>query len=167
MDCSGFTHGPPLWLHPGQLNRPTSISSSVAVLNMVCIIFHHLPVNIFTGPVGVPCPSPIIPICTRLIPTFFMAWRSFTTPFSEMFPSIQYQYTASGWSFGVSMNVFCILSNPSAQTCWPERKVAMAANEATMILFMFIQCYFTKVNESIRNSSLSSDSWPLYSIQME
>jgi hypothetical protein len=35
--------------------------------------------------------SPIQPMKARLIPACFMAYKSFTTPSSEIFPAIQYQ----------------------------------------------------------------------------
>gem|GEM_PF-4839061 len=38
---SGLTHGPPDWLHPGELKIPISMSSSEAVLSAVWSIFHH------------------------------------------------------------------------------------------------------------------------------
>ncbi len=91
MDWLGFTQGPPLWLQPGQLKRPTSMSNSEAVTNIVSRMSHHSSLNILTGPSGAPCPYPVIPICTRLMPASFMARRSFTTPSLEMFPDIQYQ----------------------------------------------------------------------------
>ena len=139
MDWLGFTQGPPLWLHPGQLNSPTSMSSSVAVRNMVCSIFHHSSLNRRTGPTGVPCPSPIIPIWTRFMPAFFMACRSFTTPSSDIFPAIQYQYTAIGWSCGVSRNFCSIVFRLSAKTCVGQPpSVARAANPVR-IFFMFFR----------------------------
>jgi hypothetical protein len=39
--CSGFTQGPPDWLHPGELKIPISIPNSVAVFKAICNTFHH------------------------------------------------------------------------------------------------------------------------------
>src|SRR5690554_262171 len=47
---SGLIHGPPDWLHPGELNIPISISNSVAVFKARCSISHHSSLNIFTSP---------------------------------------------------------------------------------------------------------------------
>ena len=59
--CSGFTQGPPLWLHPGELNRPISMSSALAVSNAVARAFSHSGEKVFTGPCLFP-PPPMSPM---------------------------------------------------------------------------------------------------------
>ena len=61
MAVSGFTHGPPDWLQPGELNTPISMPSRLAVSNAVASAFSHSGENVFTGPGGTP-PPPMSPM---------------------------------------------------------------------------------------------------------
>ena len=92
IDCDGFTHGPPAWLHPGELKMPISMFSSVAFLRAACMMSHHSSENIFTSPVGASLGGrPMLAMKARLMPAFFMASRSAITPALEMLPDIQCQ----------------------------------------------------------------------------
>ena len=103
MLCSGVTQGPPDWLQPGQLNIPISIPSSPAFFRAVWVMSHHSSEKSGTIPSSHPSVD-WLPMNARVIPTRFMASRSFTTPSLEILLSSQYQYTAARTESGGAWN---------------------------------------------------------------
>ena len=89
MDCSGFTHGPPLPVQPGPafsvICKPSRSASATACLNSA----RHSGLMNFTGPRGMPTSTSIM--ITPPMPARFSASKSAVMPSRVRLPSMTNQ----------------------------------------------------------------------------